>query len=133
MSCRRSAAYGARVDLALGAFNWKVAAGDRVAVTEYKQGRARLAAELAPHELTWSRSSRVAFDQVRVWFRLQPRRPRRARSAARASLSALSRRFLVWLVGLNLVPLVVHFSGAAPWVFIGIMAIALPPFFLNDE
>lgn len=133
VSYRRSTAYGARVERALGAFYWRVAAGDRVAVTEYQHGRIRLAAELAPHELTWSRSSRVAFDQVRVWFRLQPRRQRAARSAARASLSALSRRFLIWLVGLNLVPLVVHFRGAAPWVFIGIMAIALPPFFLNDE
>jgi hypothetical protein len=43
VSDRRSAAYGARVELALGAFGWKVAAGDRVAVTEYKQGRVRLA------------------------------------------------------------------------------------------
>jgi len=43
VSDRRSAAYGARVELALGAFGWKVAAGDRFAVTEYKQGRVRLA------------------------------------------------------------------------------------------
>jgi ribosomal protein S27E len=127
--------YNARVDLALGAFHWRVAAGDSVAVAEYQQGKIRLAAELAPHELTWSRSSRIAFDQVRAWFRLKPQDlpAPRASAAARSSLSALSRRFLIWLVGLNLIPLIVHFDGAAPWVFIGIMAIALPPFFLDDE
>lgn len=133
VSYRRVVGYNACVELALGAFHWKVAAGDRVAVTEYEQGRIRLAAELAPHELTWSRSSRVAFDQVRVWFRLQPQERRRPRAPARGSLSALSRRFLVWLVGLNLIPLIVHFGGAAPWVFVGVMAIALPPFFMTDE
>lgn len=127
--------YTARVELALGAFNWRVAVGDTVRVAEYQSGPIRLAAELTPAEFTWSRSTRIAFDQVRGWFGLKsqdlhaPKRP----IAARVSTFALSGRFLLWMGGLNLVPLVVHFSGAAPWVFFGLLALVLPVAFFDNE
>jgi hypothetical protein len=127
--------YTARVELALGAFNWKVAAGDTVRVAEYQHGPVRLAAELTPDEFTWSRSTRVAFDQVRLWFGLkgQAGRGSRRAEARSGSVSSMSGRFLLWLFGLNAIPLALHFGGAAPWVFLGMLALALPPFFLNNE
>jgi ribosomal protein S27E len=127
--------YTARVELAAGAFNWRVSRGDSCRVSEFESGTTRLAAEFTPDELTWSRSTRVADDQVRAWFGLNrgavPARPQPA--AARASVRAQSRRFLIWLLCLNLVPLLFHFRGAAPWVFIGMLALALPPFFFDED
>jgi uncharacterized protein (DUF983 family) len=127
--------YTARVELALGAFNWKVAAGDTVRVSEYQHGQTRLAGELSPEEFTWSRSTRVSTDQVRAWFGLStkavpsPLEP----AGAGASVGAQSGKFLLWLCGLNIVPLVVNFSGAAPWLLIGLLALALPPRFVKNE
>jgi ribosomal protein S27E len=127
--------YTARVELALGAFNWKVVAGDTARVSEYQQGPTRLAAELTPEEFTWSRSRRVAFDQVRAWFGLKAAELRAPKPsvAARASVWGMSGKFLVWLFGLNAIPLILHFDGASPWVFTGMMAIVLPSFFSSNE
>jgi uncharacterized protein (DUF983 family) len=127
--------YTARVELALGAFHWKVAAGDTVRVSEYEHGQVRLAAELSPEEFTWSRSTRVAADQVRAWFGLStkavhaPLEP----AGAGASVGAQSGKFLLWLCCMNLIPLIFNFSGAAPWLLIGMLALALPPRFVKNE
>jgi hypothetical protein len=127
--------YTARVELALGAFNWKVTAGDTVRVAEYQHGQSRLAAESNAEEFTWSRSSRVAADQVRAWFGLSRQAvPAPILTVAeRASMGAQSRKFLFWLCCLNLVPLILSFRAAAPWLFLGIFCIALPPMFLKNE
>lgn len=127
--------YKAKVELALGAFNWKVAAGDTVRVSEYQQGQVRLASELSIEELTWSRSSPVAYDQVRAWFGLSKKAVHAppAPLAARASVGAQTGKFLVWLCCLNMVPLFLNFSGAAPWLLIGMLALALPPGFIKNE
>lgn len=122
--------YRARVVYAAGAFNWRVAVGDACRVTEYEQGRTRLAAEPTDDELTWSRSTRVTADQIGLWFGIK--RPRET-VAERSSMRALSRRFPFWLVGLSIIPLIVHFGGAAPWVFLGMLALVLPPYFVKDE
>lgn len=130
--------YTARVELALGAFNWKVAAGDSVHVDEYEDAGARLAAELTREELTWSRSTRIAFDQVRTWFALAPNAvstpaaARRATSPKRSNFDQ-SLRFLLWIGGLNLVPLIVHFRGVAPWLLFGAIALVLPAAFFDNE
>lgn len=130
--------YTARVDLALGAFNWRVAAGDTVRVAEYQQGQVRLAAELSADELTWSRSTRVAFDQVRAWFGLgahdphDPRRPQARAGGARSNFS-LSLRFLMWMAGLNLIPLIFHFGGTMSWLIFGFFALVLPAAFFDNE
>jgi hypothetical protein len=127
--------YTATVELALGAFNWKVAAGDSVRVSEYQEGQRRLAAELAPEEFTWSRSTRVAADQVRAWFGLSAKALRTPAepAAARASLGAQTGKFLIWICCLNLVPLLLNFGGTAPWLFVGLLALALPPGFIKNE
>jgi uncharacterized protein (DUF983 family) len=127
--------YTARVELAIGAFNWKVAAGESVRVSEYKHGQTRLAGELGTEEFTWSRSTRVSADQVRAWFGLStkavpsPLEP----PGAGATVGAQSGKFLLWLCGLNLLPLILNFSGAAPWLLIGMFALLLPPRFFKNE
>jgi hypothetical protein len=60
--------YMARVDAAIGAFNWQVAVGDTVRVLEYRGGNQSLAAEISDTEMTFSRSRPVPLDQVRAWF-----------------------------------------------------------------
>jgi uncharacterized protein (DUF983 family) len=127
--------YTAKVELALGAFNWKVAAGDTVRVSEYQHGQQRLAAELSPEEFTWSRSTRVAADQVRAWFGLSAKQLPNASEpvAAQASVGGQSRKFLIWLCCLNLIPLILNFGGTAPWLLIGLLALALPPGFIKNE
>jgi endogenous inhibitor of DNA gyrase (YacG/DUF329 family) len=127
---KRVADYEARVVWVAGAFNWRVAVGDVVRVTEYEEGRTRLAAELTGEEVTWSRSSRVTADQVELSFGL---RPKKKTVAERTSMRTQSWRFLLWLVGLNVIPLIVHFGGVAPWVFLGMLALVLPPYFVKDE
>jgi hypothetical protein len=127
--------YTARVELALGAFNWKVAAGDTVRVSEYQHGQTRLAGELGPEEFTWSRSSRVSADQVRAWFGLSAKDlPSPLVPAGEgASVKSQSGKFLLWLCCLNLLPLILNFSGAAPWLLIGLVALLLPPGFIKNE
>ena len=62
--------YPATVQFAAGAFNWRVKAGDVVRLHEFESqsGKASLSAELSAHELTWSRSTPVAHDQLKAWF-----------------------------------------------------------------
>lgn len=130
----QQAQYQARVDFAVGAFTWRVAAGDTCAVVEYKHGSASLASERMPDELTWSRSTRVAADQVRAWFGLKNEAMAK-RSAATSNVLVHTRvdRFLYWLIGLNAIPLLFHFGGAAGWVAAGLAALVLPSYFLDDE
>ena len=60
--------YGSVVTFAAGAFNWRVAAGDRTRVEEFTAGQIRLASETSEQEMTWSRSSPVSVDQLKAWF-----------------------------------------------------------------
>ncbi|WP_296952797.1 DUF4178 domain-containing protein [uncultured Massilia sp.] len=124
--------YPARTEQVLGAFYWKAQAGDTVRVAEYQHGPVRLSSELSDEEFTWSRSSRVAYDQVRLWFKL-PAAQGGATGAGAPARVTRTGRFLLWLVLLNLVPLVLHFSGAAPWVLVGLLALALPPSFIGKD
>src|SRR5262249_47412403 len=68
LNFNKSSEYTARVVFAAGSFNWRVKVGDTVAVREFVNGPLRLAAETSAEEMTWSRSSVVALDQVRAWF-----------------------------------------------------------------
>ena len=53
-------------------------------------------------------------------------------TSAGATVGAQSGKFLIWLCCLNIVPLVVNFSGAAPWLLIGLLALVLPPRFIKE-
>ncbi|WP_426196042.1 DUF4178 domain-containing protein [Massilia sp. DWR3-1-1] len=129
VSFRKLYDYPATVQWAAGAFNWRVAAGDVVRVFEFESGQTRLAAELTGEELTWSRSTPVAFDQVRSWFgdtpaAIAPKKPPSTGSAT---------RFALWILGLNAIPLLFNFSGTIFWVVIAIVAIYLSEHFFGAK
>ncbi|MEO7578753.1 MAG: DUF4178 domain-containing protein [Massilia sp.] len=127
--------YTASVTFAAGAFNWRVAVGDQVRVSEFENGKTKLAAELSESELTWSRSTPVAFDQVKAWFgtalRIAPGSG--AGTGALPGTSAAT-KFLWWILGLNAIPLLFNFWGTAFYLIVAILAIYLPAkFFSNDQ
>jgi ribosomal protein L37AE/L43A len=141
---RREYGYTARVDYAAGAFNWRVAAGDTVQVAEFAQGQTRLAAEFTADELTWSRSTPVAFDQVRAWFAIHPKA-----GAGKAKVQlpdglpildgsdsayprSAAKKFMIAILLLNLIPLVLNFSGSLVWVLLGVGAVYLPSLLLDS-
>ncbi|MGZ3184699.1 MAG: DUF4178 domain-containing protein [Telluria sp.] len=127
--------YPATVQWAAGAFNWRVAAGDLVQVTEYECGPVRLAAERTAEELTWSRSTRVAFDQVAAWFGagVRPEYRHAAQQPAGSSRSMV-KGFLWAILGLNFIPVMLH-PGAIVWPILAALAIYLPAQFMdvNDK
>lgn len=119
--------YPATVKFAAGAFNWRVAAGDVVQVFEFANGQTKLAAELTGEELTWSRSTPVAFDQIKAWFGTVLRGdPRRMMPAEALPSSRTATRFLWWILGLNAIPLLFNFSGTFFYVVLALLAIYLP-------
>lgn len=95
---RQIAEYPATVVFAIGAFNWKVSAGDQVNVTEFEVGRARLAAERTESELTWSLATLVPPDQLKAWFgsSLKP-------SAVLTHETSLHTTAIYFLIGLGLI------------------------------
>ncbi|WZB70871.1 DUF4178 domain-containing protein [Achromobacter xylosoxidans] len=61
--------YTSRVDLALGAFNWRVKVGDSTQITDYQTGDFKLTREQGEAELGWSASSPVSGAQLAEWFK----------------------------------------------------------------
>ena len=119
--------YPATVRFAAGAFNWRVAAGDVVQVFEFEHDQTTLAAELTDHELTWSRSTPIAFDQVKTWFLGDLPSGAIAMAPAQATApSSIAQKYLWWILGLNAIPLVFNFSGTIFYVVLALLAIYLP-------
>ncbi len=127
--------YPATVKFAAGAFNWRVAVGDEVRVHEFEHGTATLAAELTSEELTWSRSTPVAHDQINTWFRSEmvgSGKPPPAKGTAGSSSGAV--KFIWWILGLNAIPMLFNFSGTIMIVIIAVIALLFPPkLFRNDN
>jgi hypothetical protein len=121
--------YRARVQFAAGAFNWRVTVGDTVRVVEFESGQIKLAAELSDAELTWSRSTPVAFDQIKTWFGSALRAAAVAPVANAKGISTVT-KFIWWIIGLNALPLLLNFSGTFIYPLIGVLAIYLPAKFL---
>jgi Domain of unknown function (DUF4178) len=137
MTFTQTSQYVARVLFAAGSFNWRVSVGDTVQVTEFvKQGHLaqgnlaaawRLAAEVTPEEMTWSRSQPMPLDQVRALFgehvhaELQPH-PKYMQTA---------RRLLIILLIINAIPLFFATANAIPYALLGAAAIYLPAYFLD--
>jgi hypothetical protein len=107
--------------------------GDTVQVVEYERGTSRLAAERTPEELTWSRSTPVAFDQVRAWFQADVAALRRLPAAPRPAKQGQAVTFMWWVLGLNAIPLMLNFSGTILWVVLGLIALFVPPRFVKGE
>lgn len=132
--------YEATVRWAAGAFNWRVAAGDTAQVYEFEKGQATLAAELTADELTWSRSTPVAFDQIKAWFGkgvtgFAPAKanPLAGTAGGAKSMSGTQIKFLWWILGLNAVPLLVNFGLSLFFLIIALLALFLPAGFFQSE
>jgi hypothetical protein len=130
-SYRKLYEYPATVQFAAGAFNWRVKAGDSVHVIEFESGTSRLAAEMNREEMTWSRSTPVAFDQLKAWFGAEVAGQLPATQAVYKRSRAA--KFLLWLFALNCIPLLVNFSGTWLPLLVASLAIYLPAKFLDVE
>ncbi len=131
--------YEATVTYAAGAFNWRVAAGDKARVYEFGKGQTKLAAELTAEELTWTSSTPVAGDQINAWFGKGAKRQPTARAAASADEAAAKTKystqmkFVWWILGLNAIPLIANF-GVTFWLVIGaLIALFYPAKYFQSE
>ena len=125
--------YGAQVVYAIGAFNWKVAVGDRTWVAEFASGQIRLAAEMTPQEMTWSRSSPVPFDQMKAWFGAAFRGVQRPVSAATPGrYKRAARNTILVMLALNAIPLLANFGRSWTLTLLGALAVYLPAIFLDS-
>lgn len=134
ISYNRLYQYPATVQWAAGAFNWRVAAGDVVQVAEFGSGQTKLAAEWNAAELTWSRATPLAFDQLRSWFGNAVKSdPLHKIPAQKLPSTGTATKFAMWILGLNAIPLLFNFSGTIFWVIIAIVAIYLSDNFFGTE
>lgn len=118
--------YTATVRYAAGAFNWRVAVGDEVRVSEFESGQATLAAELTEHELTWSRSTTVAFDQIKTWFGADVKGTGPAAVKAPSSLLGGQMKFVWWILGLNAIPILFAFGETFLMTVAALVALFYP-------
>ena len=123
--------YDATVTFVAGAFNWRVAAGDVTHVVEYKRGPAQLAAELTATELTWSKSSAVAQDQLSSWFG-KPVAAKKKAAAERASYRDTARWLIIIMVACNAIPLLGDFRVTYLYSVLGAIALYLPAMLLDS-
>jgi hypothetical protein len=123
----RMSEYAARVTFAAGSFNWRVSVGDEVRVTEFTAGAVRLAAEASAEELTWSRATPLALDQIRAWFgghihvEQQPHPP----------YAQTAKRVLIALFLINAIPLLLATPYTLPFALLAAAAIYLPAHYLD--
>jgi hypothetical protein len=126
---RKFARYPAQVVFAAGAFNWRVSVGDRAENVEFQSGANKLAAEITPQEITWSKSSPVGADQIRAWFGkgVAP-----AKAASTDDLGRLARKFIIIILVFNAIPLLASFGRAWFPVALGIAAVYFPARYLKS-
>jgi len=60
--------YGSEVTYAAGAFNWRVAVGDRTRIIDYAANESKLTAESSDTEIVWSTTTQVTEAQFKLWF-----------------------------------------------------------------
>lgn len=114
--------YTSRVDVALGAFNWRVQVGDKTLITDYEatQG-SKLSSELAEQELGWSASQKVSGAEIAQWFN-RPELARRGGSGGgsgkrvKYTNMALFGSIALWLMS----------GGAILSMIIGVIALWVP-------
>ncbi|UUZ50173.1 DUF4178 domain-containing protein [Massilia sp. B-10] len=126
--------YTATVRHAAGAFNWRVSVGDQVRVSEFESGQTTLAAELTDAELTWSRSTPVAFDQIKTWFGTGVEGAGPANAAKPSSLLSTQMKFVWWILGLNAIPTLFAFGDTFFMTIAALVALFYPAsYFQNGE
>jgi hypothetical protein len=129
--------YDATVQYVAGAFNWRVAAGERARVYDFRKGTATLSAELTSDELSWSHSVPVATDQIMAWFGNGVQGLRKSAAAKPDKLRTKSDsqvKFVWWILGLNAIPLLVNFGGTFWILLVALIALFYPAkYFQSDE
>ena len=129
--------YGSVVTYAAGAFNWRVAVGDRTRVEEFAAGQLRLASETTAQEMTWSRSAPVSADQLKAWFGAAFKGRIKSPSSSKPFANNRYRKtakYLIWfMLALNAIPLLTNFSGTWFLSAVGALAIYLPAVFLDNN
>lgn len=125
--------YPAVVTYAAGSFNWRVSVGDRVDVTEYSCGIARLAAEKDEHEITWSRSMGISASSIRLWFGQEVKADKPGLSAEEGTYRRLARNLLIALFFLNIIPILATDSSALIYSGIAALLIWLPAAYFDKR
>lgn len=129
--------YGAVVTFAAGAFNWRVTVGDQTRVEEFSAGQLRLASETSAQEMTWSRSSPISADQLKLWFGAAFKG--RVKSPSKSKPFGNNRyrntaKYIIWfMLALNAIPLLTNFGGTWFLSAVGALAIYLPAVFLDNN
>jgi hypothetical protein len=126
--------YLASVYYAAGAFNWRVAVGDEVRVYEFESGQTKLAAELTQSEMTWSRSTPVAYDQIKAWFgaSIKGAAPAGKKDGA-STVRSTQMKFLWWILGLNAIPIVLNFGSSFWIILIALFALFYPEDYFQGD
>jgi hypothetical protein len=127
--------YQATVTYVAGAFNWRVAAGDRARIYEFERGQTSLSAELTGEELSWSKSTPLAYDQIQAWFGKGVTGPDRTVASAKGSsgMRGTQMKFLWWILGLNAIPLLVNFGTTMILLIMALLALFIPSGFFQSE
>ena len=135
LSFQRSYEYDSRVVCAAGSFNWRVKVGDAVHVREFVNGPIRLAAETSAEEMTWSRSSVIAADQVWAWFGklTKPVTASASEDEPVAGYRSTARRILFPMFLVNAIPVLLSPGRALIYTLLAAAAIYLPAYLLDSS
>ena len=130
--------YDSVVTYAAGAFNWRVSVGDKTRVHEFKRQQVVLAAEVTATEMGWSRSTPVAWDQLKAWFGQSVRDDGKpvghvaAKDFSKGSHKRSARNFIMAMVALNFIPLMANFGTTLSYTILAGLALYLPAALLDS-
>ena len=110
--------YTSRVEMALGAFNWRVKVGDSTQITDYKVGTLKLTRELGDKELGWSASTPVSPAQLAQWF---DRPELNRQKAMRMSSGKAAGGYRKWAKGALIAMLFLNFGNIFDGRFIPVL------------
>jgi hypothetical protein len=123
----KSSDYIAKVDFAVGSFNWRVKVGDAVRVTEFEAAGQRLAAEVSREEMTWSLSMPVPTDQIHAWLGVEVS----SQATSNPGYRALAKRVLIPMLIVNAIPLLLATGSTFGYSLLAALAIYIPAYFLD--
>ncbi|SPY01964.1 Uncharacterised protein [Neisseria flavescens] len=118
--CGKLYDYGGKVEVAAGAFYWRIRSGDLNYYSDYRDGQNRkLSAELNTHEMAWSKSVPVDYSEIAEAFSLSSRALHyTAKMAADGIDKSLRIIMTAILVVVNLPALMMDGNSADPFVVI---------------
>jgi len=128
--------YNSVVTYAAGAFNWRVQVGDHTHVYEYKRQQVTLAAELTTTELGWSRSTPVAWDQLKAWFGDAVKGEDKtsgevAQDFSKGRYTRSAKNWMIGILALNAIPLLFNFGGTIGVTILACLSLYLPALVLD--